>query len=125
MKEKIDQIINQVKENNSVLIIDDYQDLSSVSLMVNSSNLSVELLDDLKKISKLKILYCLDFMDLERIGFKPNTSEGYIYRFNQNLPSVSAKNANRDSNKLNNLILYLNHFLFIFKNLIKYRFQFS
>ena len=105
MKEKIDQIINQVKENNLVLIIDDYQDLSSVSLMANPSNLSVELLEDLKKISKLNVLYCLDFMDLERIGFKPNTSEGYIYRFNQNLPSVSAKNANRDSNKLNKLIL--------------------
>jgi len=101
---KINQVIDQIKANKFVAITDDEQDFSIVSIMISDQNLNKDILEDLNQFNDLKVIFCLDYQDLERIGFKLNTPEGYVYRFNQKLPTVSAKDIPNDSDSFTNII---------------------
>jgi len=94
---KVSRITKSIQESKLISIVDDYQDFSTVSILLTSENLSSDFLEMLGQKFNFELIFCLDNQDLERIGFKSNTSEGYIYRFNQKLPKISSKDLNNDS----------------------------
>lgn len=104
MTVKINRVIEQIKENQLVAIIDDDNDFSTVSLLVSNHNLTSNLLEDMSQISDIEVIFCLDYQDFERLGLKLNTSDGYVYRFNQKLPTVTAKDLSADTNHFSKLI---------------------
>ena len=87
----IANILDKIKQKKPVAILDDHEDSGLVSFLVDIDFLTENFIESLHNIGKFQILFCLDNQDLERLGYKSNTSEGYIYRFNQKLPSVISK----------------------------------
>ena len=87
----IANILDKIKQKKPVAILDDHEDSGLVSFLVDIDFLTENFIESLHNIGKFQILFCLDNQDLERLGYKSNTSEGYIYRFNQKLPTVISK----------------------------------
>lgn len=101
MTDNILKVVENIKNKQYIAIVDDYKESGLVSIVVEVDNLTKELLESLNTISKTEIVFCFENQDLERLGFKSNTSEGYIYRFNQKLPAVVAKEFSTDTNVIN------------------------
>lgn len=87
----IANILDKIKQKKPVAILDDHEDSGLVSFLIDIDFLTKNFIESLHNIGNFQILFCLDNQDLERLGYKSNTSEGYIYRFNQKLPTVISK----------------------------------
>ncbi|MFM9129799.1 MAG: GTP cyclohydrolase II RibA, partial [Actinomycetes bacterium] len=101
MTENILKILEKIKNKEYIAIVDDYKESGLVSILVEVDNLTQDFLESVNSISKTEVIFCFDNQDLERLGFKSNTSEGYIYRFNQKLPTLVAKEVSSETNIFN------------------------
>ncbi|MFM8212607.1 MAG: hypothetical protein ACKN9B_05375, partial [Actinomycetes bacterium] len=101
MTEKILKILEKIKNKEYIAIVDDYKESGLVSILVEVDNLTQDFLESVNSISKTEVIFCFDNQDLERLGFRSNTSEGYIYRFNQKLPTLVAKEVSTETNIFN------------------------
>ena len=100
MISNIYQILENIKTNKPVAIVDDFQDSSSLSILFDPNLISKEQIEKFDIENKYDLTFCIDSHDLERFGIKSRTNEGYIYRFNQNLPSVTSKSALGDKDSI-------------------------
>lgn len=91
MIKNIQNIINIIQNGDSITIVDDYLDFSTASILMNPEKINKTFLESLSKQFNYEMTFCLETQDLERLGFKSLTSEGFIYRFNQKLPKVISK----------------------------------
>lgn len=101
MTENILKILEKIKNKEYIAIVDDYKESGLVSILVEVDNLTQDFLESVNSISKTEVIFCFDNQDIERLGFRSNTSEGYIYRFNQKMPTLVAKEVSTETNIFN------------------------
>ena len=101
MTENILKILEKIKNKEYIAIVDGYKESGLVSILVEVDNLTQDFLESVNSISKTEVIFCFDNQDLERLGFRSNTSEGYIYRFNQKMPTLVAKEVSTETNIFN------------------------
>ncbi|MFZ9875710.1 MAG: GTP cyclohydrolase II [Candidatus Nanopelagicales bacterium] len=111
MIKNIQNIINIIENGDSITIVDDYQDFSTASILMNPEKINRTFLESLSKQFNYEMTFCLETQDLERLGFKSLTSEGFIYRFNQKLPKVISKSVVSENDQLIKQISTINQLL--------------
>ncbi|MFZ9360121.1 MAG: GTP cyclohydrolase II [Candidatus Nanopelagicales bacterium] len=111
MIKNIQNIINIIQKGDSITIVDDYQDFSTASILMNPEKINRTFLESLSKQFNYEMTFCLETQDLERLGFKSLTSEGFIYRFNQKLPKVISKSVVSENDQLIKQISTINQLL--------------
>ena len=111
MIKNIQNIINIIENGDSITIVDDYQDFSTASILMNPEKINGIFLESLSKQFNYEMTFCLETQDLERLGFKSLTSEGFIYRFNQKLPKVISKSVVSENDQFIKQISTINQLL--------------
>ena len=111
MIKNIQNIINIIQNGDSITIVDDYQDFSTASILMNPEKINRIFLESLSKQFNYEMTFCLETQDLERLGFKSLTSEGFIYHFNQKLPKVISKSVVSENDQLIKQISTINQLL--------------
>ena len=111
MIKNIQNIINIIQNGDSITIVDDYQDFSTASILMNPEKINRIFLESLSKQFNYEMTFCLETQDLERLGFKSLTSEGFIYRFNQKLPKVISKSVVSENDQFIKQISTINQLL--------------
>ncbi|MFZ9213050.1 MAG: GTP cyclohydrolase II [Candidatus Nanopelagicales bacterium] len=111
MFKNIQNMINIIQNGDSITIVDDYQDFSTASILMNPEKINRIFLESLSKQFNYEMTFCLETQDLERLGFKSLTSEGFIYRFNQKLPKVISKSVVSENDQLIKQISTINQLL--------------
>ncbi len=111
MFKNIQNMINIIQNGDSITIVDDYQDFSTASILMNPEKINRTFLESLSKQFNYEMTFCLETQDLERLGFKSLTSEGFIYRFNQKLPKVISKSVVSENDQFIKQISTINQLL--------------
>jgi len=76
MFKNIQNMINIIQNGDSITIVDDYQDFSTASIIMNPEKINKTFLESLSEQFSYELVFCLETQDLERLGFKSLTSEG-------------------------------------------------
>ncbi len=104
MISNLNHILENIKNNQPVVIVDDFQDSASLSILFDPNLITVDQLKKIGNENNYQMIFCIDSQDLERFGIRSKTNEGYIYRFNQNLPSVTSNSAINEKDSLVSII---------------------